>query len=533
MYLRGGRCLPGLAAVSPLSSPATAPLALDTAEGPDRKLLRQRIGSLPVSAGSCRVSGRAETVRMEPREGTRLCSTVHPLALPQQCQLEASPVLQDISQLQVFRDIVQQRQSEPDDEVRGAARSGGSGRGHRGADAVSPPLQEGFVPKRLQRLGQRSHGAARRNLLAKSPCGTPELLFPQLLPWQSDATVPQGMEKPVTTPVIKKEETKLVRGHLWQWMEPHSPLVGSPKGGLGPKVPGAGAGWRAAPALEPAACQTPGQQRGLSPQRPGKRGQGRQLFRSPWMPGGVRGPVPKRGLPSDRDSPASARRQRRVAGSPEQKSSLDPGVWPEPCRFAQLEEIENLLANDDQELIGDFSKPHVLPTVEGKDPGLKYISPGTLEKVLSGHYSSFIESSIVVDCRYPYEYEGGHIKGAVNLPLQQDVEKFLLERPLVPQDIGKRVILIFHCEFSVERGPRMCKFLREKDRSCHEYPQLHYPELYVLKGGYREFFFQFPGHCEPRDYRPMEHPAFREELRKFRGQRRRGRRALSIRGRDL
>ncbi|XP_041252870.1 M-phase inducer phosphatase 2-like isoform X13 [Onychostruthus taczanowskii] len=491
MYLRGGRCLPGLAAVSPLSSPATAPLALDTAEGPDsfqktiaefgralkdRKLLRQRIGSLPVSAGSCRVSGRAETVRMEPREGTRLCSTVHPLALPQQCQLEASPVLQDISQLQVFRDIVQQRQSEPDDEVRGAARSGGSGRGHRGADAVSPPLQEGFVPKRLQRLGQRSHGAARRNLLAKSPCGTPELLFPQLLPWQSDATVPQGMEKPVTTPVIKKEETKL---------------------------------------------------------RPGKRGQGRQLFRSPWMPGGVRGPVPKRGLPSDRDSPASARRQRRVAGSPEQKSSLDPGVWPEPCRFAQLEEIENLLANDDQELIGDFSKPHVLPTVEGKDPGLKYISPGTLEKVLSGHYSSFIESSIVVDCRYPYEYEGGHIKGAVNLPLQQDVEKFLLERPLVPQDIGKRVILIFHCEFSVERGPRMCKFLREKDRSCHEYPQLHYPELYVLKGGYREFFFQFPGHCEPRDYRPMEHPAFREELRKFRGQRRRGRRALSIRGRDL
>ncbi|XP_041320491.1 uncharacterized protein LOC121352021 isoform X5 [Pyrgilauda ruficollis] len=578
MSLRGGRCLPGLAAVSPLPSPGTAPLALDTAEGPDRprdtpsrghggpplprlwhsvsseplasdcprdsgisdagsgqgshtrqslaavqedfqktiaefgralkgKFPRQRIGSLPVSAGgcagSCRVSGRAETVRMEPREGTRLCSTVHPLAIPQQCQLEASPVLQDISQLQVCRDIVRQRQSEPDDE-------------------------EGFVPKKLQRLGQRSHGAARRDLLAKSPCGTPELLFPQLLPWQSDATVPQGMEKPVTTPVIKK-----VRGHLWQWMEPHSPLVGSPKGGLGPKVPGAGAGWRAAAALESAACQTHGQQRGLSPQRPGKRGQGRQLFRSPWVPDGVPGSVPKRGLPSDRDSPASARRQRRVAGSPEQKPSLQPGVWPEPCRSAQLEEIENLLANDDQELIGDFSKPHVLPTVEGKDPGLKYISPGTLEKVLSGHYSSFIESSIVVDCRYPYEYEGGHVKGAVNLPLQQDVEKFLLERPLVPQDIGKRVIIIFHCEFSVERGPRMCKFLREKDRSCHEYPQLHYPELYVLKGGYREFFFQFPGHCEPRDYRPMEHPAFREELRKFRGQRRRGRRALSIRGRDL
>ncbi|NXR95229.1 MPIP2 phosphatase, partial [Hypocryptadius cinnamomeus] len=244
----------------------------------------------------------------------------------------------------------------------------------------------------------------------------------------------------------------------------------------------------------------------------------RQLFRSPSVPGGVPRLIPKQGLPSDRDSPASAKRQRRVAGSPEQEASLEPGVWLEPCRSAQLEEMENLLANDDQELIGDFSKPHLLPTVEGKDPGLKYISPGTLAAVLSGHYSSFIGCSVVVDCRYPYEYEGGHVKGAVNLPLQRDVEEFLLEGPITPQDTGKRVILIFHCEFSVERGPKMCKFLRERDRSCHEYPQLHYPELYVLKGGYREFFFQFPGHCEPRGYRPMEHPAFKEELRKFRGQ---------------
>uniref|UniRef100_A0A8C3MSQ1 M-phase inducer phosphatase n=2 Tax=Geospiza parvula TaxID=87175 RepID=A0A8C3MSQ1_GEOPR len=279
------------------------------------------------------------------------------------------------------------------------------------------------------------------------------------------------MEKPVSTPVMKKEEAKL---------------------------------------------------------RPGKRGRGRQLFLSPSVPGSVAGPLPKPGPPSDRDSPANAQRQSRGAGSPEQEASLEPEARLEPCRSAQLQEMENLLANDDQELIGDFSKPHLLPTVEGKDPGLKYISPGTLAAVLSGNYSSFIGSSVVVDCRYPYEYEGGHVKGAVNLPLQRDVEEFLLERPIVPQEGGKRVIIIFHCELSVERGPKMCKFLRERDRSRHEYPQLHYPELYVLKGGYREFFFQFPGHCEPRDYRPMEHPAFKEELRKFRGQSRRGRRALSI-----
>ncbi|NXR98435.1 MPIP2 phosphatase, partial [Oxylabes madagascariensis] len=243
-----------------------------------------------------------------------------------------------------------------------------------------------------------------------------------------------------------------------------------------------------------------------------------QLFHSPSGPGSVPRPTLKWGQPSDRDTPVKAKRWGRVAGSRDQEASVELMVWLERSRSAQLEEIENLLASDDQELIGDFSKPHLLPTVEGKDPSLKYISPSTLAAVLTGNFSNFIESSIVVDCRYPYEYEGGHVKGAVNLPLQRDVEEFLLEQPIVPLDASKRVIIIFHCEFSVERGPKMCKFLREKDRSCHEYPQLHYPELYVLKAGYREFFFQFPCYCEPRGYRPMEHAVFKEELRKFRGQ---------------
>ncbi|NWW81707.1 MPIP2 phosphatase, partial [Climacteris rufus] len=244
----------------------------------------------------------------------------------------------------------------------------------------------------------------------------------------------------------------------------------------------------------------------------------RQLFRSPSVPGRVPRPAPKRGQPSDRDSPAEAKRHRGVAGTPGQEASPEPVACLEPAGSARLQDIEQLLASDDRELVGDFSKAYLLPTVEGKDPSLKYISPGTLAAVLTGHFSSCIDSSVVVDCRYPYEYEGGHVKGAVNLPLQRDVEQFLLEQPIVALDGSKRVIVTFHCEFSAEREPKTCRFLREKDRRCHEYPQLRYPELYVLKGGYREFFWQFPSHCEPRGYRPMRHGAFKEELRKFRGQ---------------
>lgn len=30
--------------------------------------------------------------------------------------------------------------------------------------------------------------------------------------------------------------------------------------------------------------------------------------------------------------------------------------------------------------------------------------------------------------------------------------------------------------------------MRERDRLGNKYPKLHYPELYVLKGGYKDFF---------------------------------------------
>lgn len=77
------------------------------------------------------------------------------------------------------------------------------------------------------------------------------------------------------------------------------------------------------------------------------------------------------------------------------------------------------------------------------------------------------------------------------------MEEFLLKTPIVPSCADKRVVLIFHCEFSSERGPRMCRFIRKRDRAMNEYPRLHYPELYILKGGYKEFFQQFQVRSAP------------------------------------
>lgn len=68
--------------------------------------------------------------------------------------------------------------------------------------------------------------------------------------------------------------------------------------------------------------------------------------------------------------------------------------------------------------------------------------------------------------------------------------KEFLKKPIVPNDPSKRVVLIFHCEFSSERGPKLSRFLRSQDRQMNKdcYPSLHYPELYLLDGGYKVYF---------------------------------------------
>ncbi|XP_035141615.1 M-phase inducer phosphatase 3 isoform X9 [Callithrix jacchus] len=182
--------------------------------------------------------------------------------------------------------------------------------------------------------------------------------------------------------------------------------------------------------------------------------------------------------------------------------------------------ITEMLEKDSNQghLIGDFSKVCALPTVSGKHQDLKYVNPETVAALLLGKFQGLIEKFYVIDCRYPYEYLGGHIQGALNLYSQEELFNFFLKKPIVPLDTQKRIIIVFHCEFSSERGPRMCRSLREEDRSLNQYPALYYPELYILKGGYRDFFPEYMELCEPQSYCPMHHQDHKAELLRCRSQ---------------
>ncbi|KAF8326000.1 uncharacterized protein EI90DRAFT_3018747 [Cantharellus anzutake] len=176
----------------------------------------------------------------------------------------------------------------------------------------------------------------------------------------------------------------------------------------------------------------------------------------------------------------------------------------------------------------------ILPCHKVREDGLMRITPKTLHDLIQGHYSMQIGSYIVIDCRFDYEHNGGHVSGSINLNTNDAIDEYLLgERKPAPSRSGdkngKKTILVFHCEFSVKRAPTLrplfsssAKHLRSKDRSMngHVYPNIHYPELYILEGGYSSYFNRFSDYCFPSAYVRMDDPAYQRaratELNDFR-----------------
>ena len=152
-----------------------------------------------------------------------------------------------------------------------------------------------------------------------------------------------------------------------------------------------------------------------------------------------------------------------------------------------------------------------------------------LAELIKDNGSGAVDEYSIVDCRYPYEYEGGHIQRAQNIWEKSVLSDRFFSKPQYTAEPRRRII-IFHCEFSSKRGPDMyvlfsCKFqcvrhsmivrdawellsfssafvvyiyrsrfMRQTDRKKNDmaFPKLYYPELYLLDGGYKAFYEKFP-----------------------------------------
>ncbi|KAH2129073.1 hypothetical protein KXW66_008715 [Aspergillus fumigatus] len=141
--------------------------------------------------------------------------------------------------------------------------------------------------------------------------------------------------------------------------------------------------------------------------------------------------------------------------------------------------------------------PHFIP--EDSADTLPRIDKTILVDLMDGKYNDRFDHIMVVDCRFEYEYEGGHINGAVNYNDKEYLAAQLFADP------KPRTALVLHCEYSAHRAPIMAKYIRHRDRAFNvdHYPHLTYPDMYILDGGYSAFFAEHRSLCFPQNYVEM------------------------------
>jgi rhodanese-related sulfurtransferase len=194
------------------------------------------------------------------------------------------------------------------------------------------------------------------------------------------------------------------------------------------------------------------------------------------------------------DSPATP-----ANGSISEESSGSPGG----CYFDSAEET-----------------PPFRTTTVKEDP-FRRIDRDTLCEIMDGKYAEHYAKHILIDCRFEYEYNGGHINGAININSKDQLQSELLNNIDSIEHEHRRTIIVFHCEYSAHRGPRMAMHLRNLDRllNVNRYPYLYYPDVFILSGGYSHFFDAFHTRCFPQRYVEMNHQDYKHtcerELGKF------------------
>lgn len=135
------------------------------------------------------------------------------------------------------------------------------------------------------------------------------------------------------------------------------------------------------------------------------------------------------------------------------------------------------------------AEPQDPETINVSKDDVPRISPDVFVQIFDDH--SRFDNFVIIDCRTSFEYEGGHIKGSINFsPLKgKHVITNLYYKIWKP-----RSIYIFHCEFSVSRGPLAWRQFQEAHlKSFNKDLPLH---AFVLDGGYRQFHKLYQNYCD-------------------------------------
>jgi Rhodanese-like domain len=94
--------------------------------------------------------------------------------------------------------------------------------------------------------------------------------------------------------------------------------------------------------------------------------------------------------------------------------------------------------------------PNFIP--DDKPDSLPRINQETMISVLNGEYNHHFSRRLVIDCRFEYEYNGGHIDEATNFNDKDHLARHLFEGAPAT---ASSTLIILHCEYSAHRAPLM------------------------------------------------------------------------------
>jgi rhodanese-related sulfurtransferase len=131
---------------------------------------------------------------------------------------------------------------------------------------------------------------------------------------------------------------------------------------------------------------------------------------------------------------------------------------------------------------------------------------GSIEQIESSRFEKMLveenKNLVIIDARYPYEYNRGRIRKAQNCFSEAQMKRIYDKHCHT-----RNTCIVFYCEFSSERGPSMAEKFRNYDRTKNEWPNITFPEFYILKGGFSNFYQEMPQHCEG-EYCQMRDPQY-------------------------
>lgn len=142
-------------------------------------------------------------------------------------------------------------------------------------------------------------------------------------------------------------------------------------------------------------------------------------------------------------------------------------------------------------------------------PPINKSCPGITQKAFVDSIVSrpgWDRDTLIVDCRWDYEYDGGHIRGAVHY---QDAQQ--LVQDLLVRKIFKQHQIIFYCEYSEVRSVRMAQYFRTLNMEA----RFPFDNIQILENGYHCFYPRHPEYCVG-DYVSEKDERFYDEKRDHR-----------------